>query len=208
MQSTQFCQHRGICYIFLEIKYSSQLHPALINKCMCLQLVPKEGCTRSHGSNHTFWWPRSCFYQTRSAWSDPWNKVQLTITFLSTILPPPLQTFVSCGMTFPSHVASVHNCRGKTVDRRAFPSWSLGIILCMHPVNERWCYNVTSLFGWGHTQNDPPRDPWSTNRADVWYKQVQDTSRTFSALVYKHLSAYLSAFIRNQDKCSTSTILA
>ena len=30
-----------------------------------------------------------------------------------------------------------------------------GIILCMHPANERWCYSVTpSLIGWVHTQND------------------------------------------------------
>ena len=30
------------------------------------------------------------------------------------------------------------------------------IILCMHPANERWRYNVTSsLNGWTHTQNDP-----------------------------------------------------
>ena len=28
--------------------------------------------------------------------------------------------------------------------------------LCMHPANDRWCYNVTSsLIGWAHTQNDP-----------------------------------------------------
>ena len=31
-----------------------------------------------------------------------------------------------------------------------------GIILCIHPANERWRYNVTSsLIGWAHTQNDP-----------------------------------------------------
>ena len=31
-----------------------------------------------------------------------------------------------------------------------------GIILCMRPANERWCYTVTpSLIGWAHTQNDP-----------------------------------------------------
>ena len=30
-----------------------------------------------------------------------------------------------------------------------------GIILCMHPANDRWRYTVTlSLIGWGHTQND------------------------------------------------------
>ena len=30
------------------------------------------------------------------------------------------------------------------------------IILCMHPANERWRYNVTpSLIGWAQTQNDP-----------------------------------------------------
>ena len=32
------------------------------------------------------------------------------------------------------------------------------IMLCMHPTNERWCYNVTSpLIDWAHTQNDPWR---------------------------------------------------
>ena len=31
-----------------------------------------------------------------------------------------------------------------------------GIILCMHPANERWCYIVTSsLIGWVHAQKDP-----------------------------------------------------
>ena len=31
-----------------------------------------------------------------------------------------------------------------------------GIILWMHPANERWCYIVTSsLIGWVHAQNDP-----------------------------------------------------
>ena len=34
-----------------------------------------------------------------------------------------------------------------------------GIILCMCPVNERRCYNVSyvtwSLIGWAHAQNDP-----------------------------------------------------
>ena len=31
-----------------------------------------------------------------------------------------------------------------------------GIILCMHPANERWRYNVTSsLIGWAHAQNEP-----------------------------------------------------
>ena len=30
-----------------------------------------------------------------------------------------------------------------------------GVILCMHPANERWCKNATlSLIGWVHTQND------------------------------------------------------
>ena len=37
--------------------------------------------------------------------------------------------------------------------------WQLictGIILCMHPANERWRYIVTSSpIGWVHTQNDP-----------------------------------------------------
>ena len=33
--------------------------------------------------------------------------------------------------------------------------WCSGIILCMCPVNERRCYNVTlSPIGWAHTQND------------------------------------------------------
>ena len=30
-----------------------------------------------------------------------------------------------------------------------------GIILCIRPANERRRYNVTSLIGWAHTQNDP-----------------------------------------------------
>ena len=41
-----------------------------------------------------------------------------------------------------------------------------GIILCMRPVNERWCYSVTpSLIGWAHTQNDPCQTlPTATSR--------------------------------------------
>ena len=27
------------------------------------------------------------------------------------------------------------------------------VILCMCPTNGRWCYNVTPLIGWAHTQN-------------------------------------------------------
>ena len=31
-----------------------------------------------------------------------------------------------------------------------------GVILCIHPANERWSYIVTlSVIGWAHTQNDP-----------------------------------------------------
>ena len=37
-----------------------------------------------------------------------------------------------------------------------FPPCSSGIILCVHPANERRRYNVTSsLIGWAHTQNTP-----------------------------------------------------
>ena len=36
------------------------------------------------------------------------------------------------------------------------PQSLTGIMLCMCPANERWCYNVTSsLIGWAHIQNDP-----------------------------------------------------
>ena len=40
------------------------------------------------------------------------------------------------------------------------PRWCIsndaGIILCVHPANERWPYNVTSpLIGWAHIRNDP-----------------------------------------------------
>ena len=34
-------------------------------------------------------------------------------------------------------------------------SWLLMLILYLHPANERWRYNVTSLIGWPHIQNDP-----------------------------------------------------
>ena len=37
-----------------------------------------------------------------------------------------------------------------------WPIYLSGIILCMRPANERWCYIVTSsLIGWAHTQNEP-----------------------------------------------------
>ena len=32
------------------------------------------------------------------------------------------------------------------------------IILCVNEANERWCYDVTFLIGWGHAQNDPCGD--------------------------------------------------
>ena len=36
-----------------------------------------------------------------------------------------------------------------------FQPLSSGIILCLHPTNERWRYSVTPiLIGWAHTQND------------------------------------------------------
>ena len=34
--------------------------------------------------------------------------------------------------------------------------WFQGILLYMHPANERWHYNeMSSLIGWAHMQNDP-----------------------------------------------------
>ena len=50
--------------------------------------------------------------------------------------------------------------QGTANPRNAYPIWKQlvfpGIILCMHPANERWRYIVTSsLIGWVHSQNDP-----------------------------------------------------
>ena len=40
-----------------------------------------------------------------------------------------------------------------------------GLILCMRPVNERWCYTVKlSLIRWAHTQNDPWMCLWNSTR--------------------------------------------
>ena len=44
-----------------------------------------------------------------------------------------------------------------------------GLILCMHPANERWRYTApSSLIGWVHTQNDPccntPSQPLSISQ--------------------------------------------
>ena len=49
-------------------------------------------------------------------------------------------------VSLPTHICVT---RPQWVNRYA------GIILCMSPTNERWCYTVTpSLIGWVHTQND------------------------------------------------------
>ena len=57
-----------------------------------------------------------------------------------------------------------------------------GIILCMHPANERWRYNVTSLIGWAHIQHDPcatgaiiwlPQCQWHNPQMGKWITQVQ-----------------------------------
>ena len=48
--------------------------------------------------------------------------------------------------------------------------WAMepGIILCMHPANERRPYNVTSsLIGWAHTQNE--HSDWATECIWEWH---------------------------------------
>ena len=55
-----------------------------------------------------------------------------------------------------------------------------GIIPCMHPDNERWCYSVTpSLIGWALTQNDPC----------IWHHQAtmfQGTNSKVAFLYFLH----------------------
>ena len=54
-----------------------------------------------------------------------------------------------------------------------------GLILCMRPANERWCYNVTSsLIGWAHSQNGP----WRWTKTTSWWP----TSFTQSILLICH----------------------
>ena len=40
-----------------------------------------------------------------------------------------------------------------------------GVILCMHPANEKGLYIVTSLIGWTHSQNDPCIGIWTGSQA-------------------------------------------
>ena len=59
---------------------------------------------------------------------DPWIKDQLGNALLSTILPPQLWNFVSCGRACPSHMTQnlvTVACRGEIVDRRMIFIWSL-----------------------------------------------------------------------------------
>ena len=71
------------------------------------------------------WWPqtRLGFYQTRSAWSmDQWsNKNHSPINNFT----PTFTKFCVMweGQALP-HEAKFHNCAGKIVDSRVFPSWS------------------------------------------------------------------------------------
>ena len=73
--------------------------------------------------------------------------------------------------------------------------WCEGIILCMHPANERWCYRVTpSLIGWVHTQSDPW--VWGSNQYCFINKNcgssdfsfmTEKTTKIFPIVVYVSL---------------------
>ena len=61
-----------------------------------------------------------------------------------------------------------------------------GIILCMHPANERWCYNVmSSLIGWAH----PQIDPWS-NKDIQWKYAPALLQRMITKQAVLHFSAF------------------
>ena len=85
------------------------------------------------GTSIPVWWhlyieraPGSAFIKPDQP--GPWIKDQIKIILLSTISPIQLPNFVSCGRDKPSHMTQnfvTGNCRGKIVDSRAFPSWSL-----------------------------------------------------------------------------------
>ena len=67
-----------------------------------------------------------------------------------------------------------------------------GIIICMCPSNERWCYSVTPLLiGWVYTQNDPCLPKQVSHKYLLWlfgrrFIQLHDDvieMETFSALL-------------------------
>ena len=81
-----------------------------------------------------------------------------------------------------------------------------GIILCMHPANERRCYNVTlSLIGWAHTQNEP----WislgllSCSATTIrWKNRLLNPKQARSDLSIGHLKDRLFMFIISDAEIS------
>ena len=70
-------------------------------------------------------------------------ETDLWLTLLPLIQSFPLPLLLQFKSNISSHKLNIWVCIS-------------GIILCMHPANERWCYSVTpSLIGWAQTQNDP-----------------------------------------------------
>ena len=76
---------------------------------------------------------------------------------------------------------------------------SVGIISCMHPANERWCYTVTSsLIGWVHTYNDP----WIRSTDGRWqppnmamYKEIWPKFHEISLFQCIHFNWYIYKII-------------
>ena len=63
-----------------------------------------------------------------------------------------------CSMSLYIYICLVSGCSVicKYMLRCSNLLMDTGIILCVHPANERWRYSVApSLIGWAHTQNDP-----------------------------------------------------
>ena len=77
--------------------------------------------------------------------------------------------------------------------RWSIPERFAGIILWMHPANERWCYTVSSsLIGWVHTQNDP----WlwvniSYEYTNNWWYNQKNVQASLVHILWNVLCAYI-----------------
>ena len=89
-------------------------------------------------------------------WLLAWEGVSHVMTFDLDLYLQGLSTLFWLGIQHDSIVWVIMRRWGVSSERRRSSSYYSGIILCMHPANGKWCYNVTSsLFGCVHIQNDP-----------------------------------------------------
>ena len=84
------------------------------------------------------------------------------------------------------------------------PSVTAGIVLWMHPANDRWCYNVTpSLIGWAHSQNDNCTGRFPSQRPVMWsfdvFFDLRLNKRLSKQSRHRWFETPLSSFWRHSD---------